>query len=188
MPTKRGIFEQMRRDELLQLLDAHELHVPDRRKKDDMLEASVRAKRVKTEEVFLGFPRSRLKGMCRALGLDDSGKVKADIAKRLVADLPLSETHNREQLKRCLDSAQTMSRLSLMIILAILLVGCGLPRATRIRTSDGRMADLLECSSEPQCLRLASKCSRGYEVLDSGGMGEKSLVQACPTTTFKGRL
>ena len=84
MPTKREIFDLLYRDELLQILDAHNLQVPDRRKKDDIVEVIVRSKLVKIEDVLLGFPRARLKGMCRALNVDDSGKAKADIAARLV--------------------------------------------------------------------------------------------------------
>ena len=84
MPTKRDILQLLYRDELLETLDAHSLSVPDRRKKDDIVETIASSRKTKLDHILSGFKRDRLKGMCRSLGLDDSGKEKAEIVGRLL--------------------------------------------------------------------------------------------------------
>jgi type I restriction enzyme M protein len=84
MPTKRDLLGQLTRDELLTVLDDHGLTVPDRRKKDDIIEALAGSRAVRLDQALGGLPRDRLKEMCRGLGVDDSGKEKAVIVERLV--------------------------------------------------------------------------------------------------------
>ena len=84
MPKKRDILDLLYRDELLEILDAHSLSVPDRRKKDDVIEAIASSRKAKLDDILDTFKRDKLKGLCRSLGLDDSGKEKGVIIERLL--------------------------------------------------------------------------------------------------------
>ena len=68
-----------------------------------------------------------------------------------------------------------MGKKCILTIVCLTLLGCGTStfNVTRIRASDGKMADLLECESKVQCLKVASKCPRGYSVLDDGITGTR---------------
>jgi len=83
MTRKRDILSHFTRDELLSALDALGLEVSDRRAKDPAIEALARSKRASLHAILEGFKRDRLKELCRALGLDDSGKEKDAIIARL---------------------------------------------------------------------------------------------------------
>ena len=83
MPSKREIITLLKRDELNEVVDRFELDVADRRAKDGLVDA-VAASRTATLDALLGgMKRERLKELCRALGLDDAGKEKAEIVERL---------------------------------------------------------------------------------------------------------
>jgi predicted nucleotide-binding protein len=84
MPTKRKIVAEFTRDELWRTVDRHDLPVEDRRKLDDLQAAVRRLSRSVLREILLDFDRDRLKTICRTLGLDDGGKLKAEIVDRLV--------------------------------------------------------------------------------------------------------
>ncbi len=84
MPAKRELLEALTRDELLSILDAQDLQADDRRKKDAVLEVLAKARSLKPEDILEPLSRDRLKELCRAFNLDDSGKAKADIIARLV--------------------------------------------------------------------------------------------------------
>ena len=82
MLTARQILDLLTRDELLRLVDHHGVTVGDRRQKArlaDRLEEEGHA----LPELLGDFSRDRLKELCRALGLDDSGKEKAAIVSRI---------------------------------------------------------------------------------------------------------
>ena len=83
MPTKRAIFDQLTAKELRAAIDSHELHVDDRRVKTHLVDALAGSRKVRLDEVLLQLSRIRLKELCRAFGLDDSGRKKADIVARL---------------------------------------------------------------------------------------------------------
>ncbi len=83
MPTKRQVLDLFSRDELLTLLDQHDLAVPDRRVKDAIVETLAAAHRVKLDEILGGLKRTQLQEMCRSLGLDTSGREKALLIDRL---------------------------------------------------------------------------------------------------------
>ncbi len=51
---------------------------------DGFVEALGRARRAPLAEVLAGLPRNRLKEICRAAGLDEKGRAKADLVERLV--------------------------------------------------------------------------------------------------------
>lgn len=77
MPTKRDLLTHLTRDELLAVVSRFELPVSDRRVRDQLIDAIVQARSADLPEVLLGYPRDRLKELCRKLGLDDHGNEKA---------------------------------------------------------------------------------------------------------------
>jgi type I restriction enzyme M protein len=92
MATKRAILERLSRQELQAITDEVQLEVRDRRVREDLIDATASSRKVMLEELLGGYSRERLKELCRALGLDDSGKEKAPIVARLLgrdAQVPL---------------------------------------------------------------------------------------------------
>jgi type I restriction enzyme M protein len=83
MPSKRDVLSLLTRDELLAVVDRFELQPPDRRAKEGMVETIASSKKATLHAVLADYPRDRLKELCRALGLDDSGKEKAGIIDRM---------------------------------------------------------------------------------------------------------
>ena len=84
MPTKRAIFAELTSHELRTVVAGYELRVEDRRVKAHLVDAVARSRRARVGEVLLGLSRDRLKELCRAFDLDDSGRRKADLVARLV--------------------------------------------------------------------------------------------------------
>ncbi|MFS8067827.1 MAG: SAP domain-containing protein, partial [Byssovorax sp.] len=85
MPTKRDILAQLTGEELLTIIDRFALPVPDRRARESLEGAVASSKKATLAEILPGYARDRLKELCRALGLDDSGKEKAAIVERLLS-------------------------------------------------------------------------------------------------------
>jgi len=83
MPTKRDVLAHLSRDELLAIVDRFELALPDRRAKEKIIEAVASSHKATLPEILAGYSRDRLKELCRAVGVDDSGKEKAGIIERL---------------------------------------------------------------------------------------------------------
>ncbi|HEY2292803.1 MAG TPA: N-6 DNA methylase [Thermoanaerobaculia bacterium] len=83
MPSKRDVLEQLKRDELLAAADRFELEIRDRRVRDEIVEALAGSRRAGLAEILEDLPRTRLKEICRALDLDDSGREKAVLIARL---------------------------------------------------------------------------------------------------------
>jgi hypothetical protein len=73
VPTTRAILGRLSRDELLGVLDAYELAVPDRRVKDQLVEVLAASTVVCVDDILSALPRVRLKALCRGGALDDSG-------------------------------------------------------------------------------------------------------------------
>ena len=88
MPTKRDVLEHLKRDELLAALDRYDLPVRDRRVRGELVEALAGSRRAPLPEILDELPRTRLKEICRDLGLDDSGREKAVIIERLAGRNP----------------------------------------------------------------------------------------------------
>ena len=84
MPTQRDILAELTTDELRANVDYYELKVADRRVKAQLIDALARSRKARVEEVLQDLSRDRLKELCRAFGLDDSGRKKADLVARLV--------------------------------------------------------------------------------------------------------
>ena len=84
MPTKRAILAELTRDELRTKVDYYELEVEDRRVRKQLVDALARSRRASLDEILQAVSLDRLKELCRALGRDDSGRKKADLAARLM--------------------------------------------------------------------------------------------------------
>ncbi len=81
--TKHAILSELTAGELRTAVSAHSLSVPDKRLKDQLVGALARTRKVPVGEILAVLPRQRLKELCRALDVDDSGRSKAEIVARL---------------------------------------------------------------------------------------------------------
>ena len=79
MPSKKAILAELTAGELRRSLDGCQLSVADRRVKAQLVATLARSRRAPIERVLQYLPRKRLKQLCRALDLDDSGRSKADL-------------------------------------------------------------------------------------------------------------
>ncbi|MFC1482223.1 hypothetical protein ACFL51_00295 [Myxococcota bacterium] len=77
MPSKRQVLETLPRQALVELLDAFELDVADRRVRANLIDALVSSRRATLSEILDRLYRDELKAVCRELDLDDSGRAKA---------------------------------------------------------------------------------------------------------------
>ena len=91
MPTERAILAELTSQELRDAVDGYGLQVHDRRVKTHLLEAVARSRGARIGEILSGLSRDRLKGLCRAFDLDDSGRKKADLVARLVGPAGAAE-------------------------------------------------------------------------------------------------
>lgn len=80
---KRQVLEALTRQELQAAVEQFDLQVADRRVKDQLVDALVASRRATLPGVLEGLSRDRLKELCRALDLDDSGREKALLIERL---------------------------------------------------------------------------------------------------------
>ena len=83
MPTKRAILSELSAGELRAGVDLYELEVDDRRVKADLADALATSRKARIDTILEPLSRKRLKVLCRALNLDDSGRRKSDIIARL---------------------------------------------------------------------------------------------------------
>jgi len=81
---RRTALDALPRDRLLALADHFEIPVADRRPKDLVLDVLAGARKFDFAALLAELSRDELKDICRALGLDDSGKEKAGIAARIL--------------------------------------------------------------------------------------------------------
>ena len=88
MPSKRQVLDLLTRDELLSVVDRFELSPPDRRAKDGILETIASSKKATLGELLPELPRDRLKELCTALGLDETGRDKATLFARILGGPP----------------------------------------------------------------------------------------------------
>ena len=83
MPTKPAILVELTAGELRAAVTVHGLSVADKRVKEQLVGALARTRKVPIREILADLPRQRLKELCRALDVDDSGRSKAEIVARL---------------------------------------------------------------------------------------------------------
>ncbi len=88
MSRKRDVLEQLKREELAAAVDRFELRVENRRAKGSLAEALASSRKAGLAAILEDLSRNRLKEICRALGLDDSGREKAVLIARLAGDSP----------------------------------------------------------------------------------------------------
>ena len=84
MPTKPTILAELTIHELRAVVDTNGLQVEDRRGKVHLVDAVARSRKARIGEILPDLTRDRLKELCRAFDLDDSGRKKADLVARLV--------------------------------------------------------------------------------------------------------
>ena len=102
MPTKRAILSELTRGELRGNLDYYGLDVHDRRVKSQLVDALTASQKARLDEMLSGLYRDRLKELCRAFGLDDSGRKKADLVERLLG--PAAASKNADVATRAATS------------------------------------------------------------------------------------
>ena len=85
MPTKRAILSKLTRDELRVCADYYELDVYDRRVRSELVDALAGSRRAPLDEMLWELSPDRLKELCRAFDLDDSGRKKGDLVERLIS-------------------------------------------------------------------------------------------------------
>lgn len=83
MLKKRDVLKQLKWDELLAVVDRLGLDVSNRRTNSVLVDALARKRGAGLEAILEGLSRTRLKKICRALNLDDSGREKAVLIARL---------------------------------------------------------------------------------------------------------
>src|SRR5688500_17194954 len=83
MPRKRDVLESLKRDELQAAADRFDVPVRDRRVRDDLIDALASSRKAGLAGILEDLSRYRLKEICRALDLDDSGREKAVLIDRL---------------------------------------------------------------------------------------------------------
>ncbi len=98
MPTKRAVLAELTAEELRANVDYYELEVADRRVKAQLVDALAGSRRARVDEILADLSRDRLKELCRALGLDDSGRKKADLVVRLM--VPAGATRSADKVAK----------------------------------------------------------------------------------------
>ena len=94
MPKKHEILAELTRDELRANVDYYELEVSDRRVRAQLVDVLARSRKARIGEILQDLSRDRLKELCRAFALDDSGRKKADLVARLTGAAPPSTTNS----------------------------------------------------------------------------------------------
>src|SRR5947209_908954 len=97
MPSKRQVLELLSRAELQSIADERALTVADRRVREQLIDAAADAYGVVLRDILATFTRDRLKELCRAIGVDDSGREKSAFVDRLVG---AAEPKARQQVAR----------------------------------------------------------------------------------------
>jgi type I restriction enzyme M protein len=88
MAQKREVLQLLGRDDLVAIVDRLDLPVADRRAKDGLIAAVAASKKATLSEILPELSRDRLKEICRALEVDDSGREKAALVERLLGSKP----------------------------------------------------------------------------------------------------
>lgn len=91
-PTKRTALDTLTVKRLGGLCDDFELDRKGLTLKHDLIDVLARSKRASFAELLDALPRNELKAICRAHGLDKSGKLKAVIAARILGEAPTPST------------------------------------------------------------------------------------------------
>ena len=90
MSRKRDVLDRLKREELVAAVDRFDLPVADRRVKTALVDVLAGSRKTGLAAILEDLPRTRLKEICRGLGLEDSGREKAVLVARLAGDSPAS--------------------------------------------------------------------------------------------------
>lgn len=82
---QRTALAVLTRPRLIEIGAAFDLDLPPRLRKSDLVEALAGARRASLPRVLAQLKRDELKAVCRALGVDDSGRSKAVIVDRILS-------------------------------------------------------------------------------------------------------
>ena len=85
MPTKRAVLNKLTRDELRVYVNYYDLDVYDLRVRSQLIDALADCRRAPLDEMLWELSRDRLKELCQAFGVDDSGRKKGDLVERLIS-------------------------------------------------------------------------------------------------------
>ena len=107
-PWRAQVLDLLKRDELSEVVDKLELESGDRRVHQNLRHAIDQA-HVPLSVVLENLPRTRLKELCRVLGLDDGGKEKAPIVQRIAKETapPAEESEPNLELESVPSVAHT---------------------------------------------------------------------------------
>jgi predicted nucleotide-binding protein len=94
--VRRTVLQALSRDRLLDITDAFDLPVEDRRVYDQHVNAIMRSRSIDFVGILQNLSRDELKDICAALGLDDSGREKAPLIERIMS---LSEPEEADELE-----------------------------------------------------------------------------------------
>ena len=83
MPTKHAVLSALTAGELRAVATGHDLTVRDKRIKAQLVAALGRTRKVPIGDVLAALPLRRLKELCRALDVEDSGRRKGEVVARL---------------------------------------------------------------------------------------------------------
>ena len=107
MATKSAILAELTSHELRAVVDGYGLSVADRRVGAQLVGAVARSRKARIAEILSDLSRDRLKELCRAFGLDDSGRKKADLVARIVE--PTGAAKARRAAATAADSGPAVS-------------------------------------------------------------------------------
>ena len=118
MSRKRSILEELTIDELRAKFDDYELEVDDRRVRAQLIDALARSRKVRIADILYQMSRDRLKQLCRAIGLGDTGRGKAELVGRLTGSAGAPEEPPRPSTKPPTESPSLEAALLLKNLLA----------------------------------------------------------------------
>lgn len=113
MPRKRELLQLFTRDELAAIVDRFELSASDRRSKDALVDIVSSSKKATLVDILPELSRDRLKEMCRAFDLDDSGREKNALVERLTDSKPRESSPPSKKNGSNGASAKTLERVDL---------------------------------------------------------------------------
>src|SRR5262245_49266468 len=90
---KRRILGRLTRQELIAAVDRAGIDIDDRGTRAGLADGLARSVGVDLADILARLSRSRVKELCRQLGIDDSGREKAVLIERLVALAAQADGH-----------------------------------------------------------------------------------------------
>ena len=92
---ERAILGKLTTGELRTSVDVYGLAIRDRRVKKQLVEALATSRKARVDKILGALSRTRLRELCRAFDLDDSGRKKADLVARLLESTRATKRNGR---------------------------------------------------------------------------------------------